>query len=101
MSAAKFGLIASVKYQLPVAQPVTEELKAYSMAIVTTLKDLVKLNPLQSEAIKMFSAGPLLMIRGKLADFVANLTTAMAPNCRRLETFDVRTNGAGPRIVEA
>lgn len=92
MSAAEFGLIASVKYQLPVAQPVTEELKAYSMAIVTTLKDLVKLNPLQSEAIKMFLSRSTFDDPGKLADFAANLTTATGAELQEiLETFDVRT----------
>ena len=92
ISAEKFGLIASVKYQLPVAQPVTEELKAYSMAIITTLKDLVKLNPLQSEAIKMFLSRSTFDDPGKLADFAANLTTATGAELQEiLETYDVRT----------
>ena len=54
ISKADFGLIATVKYEVPAEVPITEELRAYAMAVITTLRDLVKLNPLQSEAIKMF-----------------------------------------------
>ena len=71
-----FGIMANVKYQLPAPLIVTEELKAYAMAVVTTLKDLVKLNPLQSEAIKMFLSRSTFDDPGRLADFSANLTTA-------------------------
>jgi ATP-dependent Lon protease len=89
---AEFGIIASVKYQPPSVLPITEELKAYSMAVVTTLKDLVKLNPLQSEAIKMFLSRSTFDDPGKLADFSANLTTASGAELQEvLETFDVRT----------
>jgi len=87
-----FGMIASVKYQLPVALPLNEELKAYAMAVVTTLRDLVKLNPLQSEAIKMFLSRSTFDDPGKLADFSANLTTASGAELQEvLETYDVRT----------
>ena len=85
------GMFANVKYQPPEELPVTEELKAYSMAVVTTLKDLVKLNPLQSEAIKMFLSRSTFDDPGKLADFSANLTTASGAELQEvLETFDVR-----------
>ncbi len=91
MSKAEFGILASVRYELPLALPVTEELKAYAMAVVTTLKELVKLNPLQSEAIKMFLSRSTFDDPGKLADFSANLTTASGAELQEvLETFDVR-----------
>ena len=91
ISKAEFGMIAKVKYQIPVELPVTEELKAYAMAVVTTLRDLVKLNPLQSEAIKMFLSRSTFDDPGKLADFAANLTTASGAELQEvLETFDVR-----------
>ena len=62
------------------------------MAVITTLKDLVKLNPLQSEAIKMFLSRSTFDDPGKLADFSANLTTASGAELQEvLETFDVRT----------
>ena len=61
------------------------------MAVITTLKDLVKLNPLQSEAIKMFLSRSTFDDPGKLADFAANLTTASGVELQEvLETFDVR-----------
>ena len=92
ISKTEFGLMAAVKYQIPTEPPITEELKAYAMAVITTLKDLVKLNPLQSEAIKMFLSRSTFDDPGKLADFAANLTTASGAELQEvLETFDVRT----------
>lgn len=88
---AQFGMVASVRYQVPAEVAVTEELRAYAMAVVTTLKELVKLNPLQSEAIKMFLSRSTFEDPGKLADFAANLTTASGAELQEvLETFDVR-----------
>ena len=91
-SKADFGLTATVKYEVPVEVPITEELRAYAMAVITTLRDLVKLNPLQSEAIKMFLSRSTFDDPGRLADFAANLTTASGAELQEvLETFDVRT----------
>jgi ATP-dependent Lon protease len=91
ISKAKFGLLADVQYQAPEELEITEELKAYSMAVVTTLKELVRYNPLQSEAIKMFLSRSTFDHPGRLADFAANLTTASGPELQEvLETFDVR-----------
>jgi ATP-dependent Lon protease len=89
---AEFGLMAKVKYELPTRLDVNEELKAYAMAVITTLKELVKLNPLQSEAIKLFLSRSTFDDPGRLADFAANLTTASGAELQEvLETFDVRT----------
>jgi len=86
----EFGMVADVKYPDPVKPEVNEELKAYAMAVITTLKDLVKLNPLQSEAIKMFLSRSTFDDPGRLADFAANLTTANGAELQEvLETFDV------------
>jgi ATP-dependent Lon protease len=86
----EFGMVADVKYPSPHSLEVTEELKAYAMAVITTLKELVKLNPLQSEAIKMFLSRSTFDDPGKLADFAANLTTANGPELQEvLETFDI------------
>ncbi len=85
-----FGMIADVKYPEPAKMEITEELKAYAMAVVTTLKDLVKLNPLQSEAIKMFLSRSTFDDPGRLADFAANLTTANGNELQEvLETFNI------------
>jgi ATP-dependent Lon protease len=48
------GLSGSVEYLKTPEDVQREELKAYSMAIITTLKELVQINPLYSEEIKMF-----------------------------------------------
>lgn len=67
------------------------ELKAYSMAIIVALKELVQINPLYSEEIKMFLNRSSLDDPGKLADFAANLTTADGQELQKiLETFDVK-----------
>jgi len=85
------GLIAEVTYQHEAEFSVNQELKAYAMAVISTLKELVKLNPLQSEAIKMFLSRSTLDDPGRLADFAANLTTADGQELQTvLETFDVR-----------
>ncbi len=85
------GWIAEVKYHYGTEFTVNQELKAYSMAIISTLKDLVKLNPLQSEAIKLFLTRSTLDDPGRLADFAANLTTADGQELQQvLETFEIR-----------
>ncbi|HYK91054.1 MAG TPA: endopeptidase La [Acidobacteriota bacterium] len=85
------GLMAKVKYHYSTEFSVNEELKAYALAVVSTLKELMKLNPLQSEAIKMFLSRSTLDDPGRLADFAANLATADGQELQEiLETFDVR-----------
>ncbi len=85
------GLFARVDYHYAAELSVNLELRAYSMAIVSSLKELVKLDPLQSEAIKLFLSRSSLEDPGKLADFAAHLTTAEGRELQKiLETFDVR-----------
>ena len=87
---AEFGMIARVKYQESAEFLVDDELKAYAMAIIKTLKELVRLNPLQSEAIKLFLSRSTFDDPGRLADFAANLTTANGSELQEiLETFDI------------
>ncbi|MFA5700340.1 MAG: endopeptidase La [Desulfuromonas sp.] len=84
------GLVGSVKYLKSTEDAQREELKAYSMAIITALKELVQINPLYSEEIKMFLGRSSLDDPGKLADFAANLTSADGQELQLvLETFDV------------
>ena len=90
-AAPKGGLIAQVRYHYPTEYTGNQELKAYAMAVISVLKDLVKLNPLHSEAIKMFLSRSTLDDPGRLADFAANMTTADNTELQDiLETFDVR-----------
>jgi ATP-dependent Lon protease len=84
-------LAARVRYHYTPELSVNPELKAYSMAIVATLKELVQINPLYSEEIKLFLNRSSMDDPGRLADFAANLTSADGFELQRiLETFEVR-----------
>ena len=84
-------LMARVRYNLTPELSVNPELKAYSMAIISTLKELVQINPLYSEEIKLFLTRSSMNDPGRLADFAANLTSADGEELQSiLETFDVR-----------
>ncbi len=85
------GLFARAKYHYSAEMSVNPELKAYSMAIIATLKELVQINPLYSEEIKLFLNRSSMNDPGRLADFAANLTSADGQELQKiLETFDVR-----------
>ena len=61
------------------------------MAIIGTLKELVQINPLYSEEIKLFLNRSSMDDPGRLADFAANLTSADGQQLQEiLATFDVR-----------
>ncbi|GAB4239508.1 MAG: endopeptidase La [Acidobacteriota bacterium] len=84
-------LFAHVEYHYAQEVRVDPELKAYAMAIVAALRELVQLNPLQSEAIKLFLSRSTFDDPGQLADFAATLTTASGPELQAiLAEFDVR-----------
>jgi ATP-dependent Lon protease len=84
-------LRARVQYHYGAEMSVNPELKAYSMAIIGALKELVQINPLYSEEIKMFLNRSSLDDPGRLADFAANLTSADGHELQNiLETFDVK-----------
>ncbi len=85
------GFFAKVEYHLEPGNARRDELKAYSMAIISTLKELVQINPLYSEEIKMFLGRSSMDDPGRLADFAANLTSAEGQELQQvLETLDVR-----------
>ena len=68
-----------------------DQMKAYSMAIISSVKDLIKSNSLFQEELKLFLNRFTLENPGKLADFVASMTTADSHEIQGvLETFDVR-----------
>ncbi len=85
------ALLARVRYHFAAELLVNPELKAYSMAIITTLKELVQINPLYSEEIKLFLNRSSMDDPGRLADFAANLTSADGQELQGiLESFDGR-----------
>ncbi len=68
----------------------TDELKAYSISIISTIKDLLKLNPLFKEELQIFLGHSDFTEPGKLADFAVALTTASRKELQEvMETFDI------------
>jgi ATP-dependent Lon protease len=65
-----------VEYPNEPGKPDSEEIRAYSIAIINTIKELLPLNPLYSEELKFFlnRFGP--NEPSQLTDFAASLTTA-------------------------
>ena len=85
------GYFARARYYYGAELSVNTELKAYSMAVLATLKELIQINPLYSEEIKLFLSRSSLDDPGRLADFAASLTSADGQELQQvLESFDVR-----------
>ncbi len=83
-------IYADVTYFLSTVYTDNPELKAYSMAIISTLKELVQINPLYSEEIKLFLGRTSMDDPARLTDFAANLTNADGFELQEiLETFDI------------
>ena len=83
-------LRAQVKYHEDISDKLTKELKAYSISIITTIKELLKLNPLFKEELQIFLSHSDFTEPGKLADFAVALTTAGREELQEvLETFDL------------
>ena len=82
---------AEVKYWFENIQENTDELKAYSVAIIDCIKELVNLNPLFKEGLSLLIERINLSDPGSLADFAASMTTSSGTEIQKiLETFDVR-----------
>ncbi len=85
------NLKAQVSYHDDVPGPLSKELKAYSISIITTIKELLKLNPLFKEELQIFLGHSDFTEPGKLADFAVALTTATREELQDvLETFDLQ-----------
>lgn len=83
-------LRAQIKYHDDISGKLTKELKAYSISIITTIKELLKLNPLFKEELQIFLSHSDFTEPGKLADFAVALTTAGREELQEvLETFDL------------
>jgi ATP-dependent Lon protease len=66
------------------------KLKAYTISIIATIKDLLKLNPLFKEELQVFLSHSDFTEPGKIADFAVALTTATREELQEvLETFNV------------
>ncbi len=70
---------------------ISKELKAYSISIITTIKELLKLNPLFKEELQIFLGHSDFTEPGRLADFAVALTTASREELQDvLQTFDLQ-----------
>ncbi len=84
-------LKASIKVFEDISGKLSKELKAYSISIITTIKELLKLNPLFKEELQIFLGHSDFTEPGKLADFAVALTTATREELQEvLETFDLQ-----------
>ncbi len=84
-------IYSDVTYYLGPETSENAEMQAYSMAIISTLKELVQINPLYSEEIKLFLGRSSMDDPARLTDFAANLTNADGFELQDvLETYDVR-----------
>lgn len=70
---------------------VTQELKTYSLSIISSVKELIKSNSLFQEELKLFLNRFSVEDPGKLTDFVASMTSADSAKIQEiLETFDLK-----------
>ncbi|HBG19377.1 MAG TPA: endopeptidase La [Desulfobulbaceae bacterium] len=83
--------VAEVRYRFEPLQENTDELKAYSVAIIDCIKDLVNMNPLFKEGLSLLIERINLSDPGSLADFAASMTTSSGSEIQKiLETSDIR-----------
>jgi ATP-dependent Lon protease len=84
-------MLAEVEYKedTPLAH-LSRELKAYAISIITTIKELLKLNPLFKEELQIFLGHSDFTEPGRLADFAVALTTATRDELQEvLESFEI------------
>ena len=79
-------------YVLEAEMDDNDELRAYSLSIITAIKDLLQLNPLFKEELNLFLTRSNIRDPGRLADFAATMTTAGGQDLQEvLASFDVRS----------
>jgi ATP-dependent Lon protease len=84
-------LKAEIEYHEDIVGKLSKELKAYSISIITTIKELLKLNPLFKEELQIFLGHSDFTEPGKLADFAVALTTASREELQDvLETYELQ-----------
>ena len=85
-------ILALVDYMIETEMSENQELKAYAVAVIKSIKELIQLNPLHKEELSLFMSRSSLSEPGRLADFAAALTTASGEELQDLlETVSIRT----------
>ncbi len=88
----KAPFIARVKYLPEAKYEEATEIKAYAIAIINTIKELIPLNPLYGEEFKLFLEHFHPNDPSHLADFAASLTTSAKQEQQEvLEAVDLLT----------
>ncbi|MDP7408310.1 MAG: endopeptidase La [Luminiphilus sp.] len=83
-------LVAQVEYPRSQGDRETDEIKAYAMAVIAAIKELLPLNPLYSEELKQHIGQFNPSQPSLLADFAAALTTANGDQLQEiLETLSL------------
>ncbi|MGB0496394.1 MAG: LON peptidase substrate-binding domain-containing protein, partial [Kangiellaceae bacterium] len=83
--------LVEVEYPVEPEYSIEDEIKAYAMAIINTLKKLVPLNPMYSEELKFFLNRFNPNEPSQLADFAASVTTATREDLQEvLETVHLK-----------
>ena len=84
-------LRAQVRHLPETEMEQNNELKAYAQSIIATMRELLNLNPLFKEELRLFLSHSNLNEPGRLADFAAALTTADGAELQQiLETVSIR-----------
>ncbi|OGV57887.1 MAG: endopeptidase La [Lentisphaerae bacterium RIFOXYA12_FULL_48_11] len=84
-------ILAGVDYIMETDMAGNEELKAYSLSVIKSIKDLIQLNPIHKEELSLFMSRSNLSEPGRLADFAAALTTSNGKELQEiLETNSIR-----------
>jgi ATP-dependent Lon protease len=83
-----------VKYHNDPEEKPSDELKAYSMAIISSVKDLLRLNPIFGEQLKMIITQISMEKPGLVMDAVASLLSSDTEKLQEiLEAFDLYERG--------
>jgi ATP-dependent Lon protease len=79
-----------VKYHYEATEKPDDELKAYAMAVISSAKELLKLNPIFQEQLKMVLSQMSYEKPGLLMDLIATMLTASADKLQEvLEAFNL------------
>ncbi len=82
--------VAKAEYYRATSYEDNIELRAYTVAIINTIKELLKHNPLYEEELRLFASRFDVNEPNRLADFAASLTTADRTELQEvLETYPI------------
>jgi ATP-dependent Lon protease len=84
-------VVAKLGYIIETEMAANQELKAYAVSVIRSIKELVQLNPLHKEELSLLMQQANLSDPGRLADFAAAMTTASGQELQDiLETVSIR-----------